>query len=67
MAITVASDGQAVTADQLYSLSYAANDPADRRSALPGGQGYRLIEKLIHRTARFRVGPHPTREEMNAR
>ena len=27
----------------------------------------RLIEKLIHRTARFRVGPHPTREEMNAR
>jgi len=22
---------------------------------------------VIHRTARFRVGPHPTREEMNAR
>jgi hypothetical protein len=27
----------------------------------------RLMEKLLHGTARFRVGRHPTREEMNAR
>ena len=26
-----------------------------------------LMEKLLRRTARFRVGPHPKREEMNAR
>ena len=27
----------------------------------------RLMEALLQRTAHFRVGPHPTREEMNAR
>ena len=27
----------------------------------------RLMEALLERTARFRVGSHPTREEMNAR
>lgn len=27
----------------------------------------RLMEALLERTAQFRVGPHPTREEMNAR
>lgn len=27
----------------------------------------RLMEALLKRTARFRVGKHPTREEMNAR
>jgi hypothetical protein len=27
----------------------------------------RLMEALLERTAHFRVGPHPTREEMNAR
>ena len=26
-----------------------------------------LMEKLLRRTARFRVGPHPRREELNAR
>lgn len=27
----------------------------------------RLMEALLERTARFRVGPHPTREEMSGR
>ncbi|MBN1420867.1 MAG: hypothetical protein JXP34_19000 [Planctomycetes bacterium] len=27
----------------------------------------RLMEALLERTAHFRVGPHPTREELNAR
>lgn len=27
----------------------------------------RLMEDLLKATAHFRVGPHPTREEMNAR
>ena len=27
----------------------------------------RLMEALLQRTAHFRVGPHPTRKEMNAR
>jgi hypothetical protein len=27
----------------------------------------RQMEALLERTVRFRVGPHPTREEMNAR
>jgi len=27
----------------------------------------RLMEELLKRTSRFRVGPHPTREELNAR
>jgi hypothetical protein len=27
----------------------------------------RQMENLLERTARFRIGPHPTREEMNAR
>ena len=27
----------------------------------------RLMEALLQRTARFRIGEHPSREEMNAR
>ena len=27
----------------------------------------KLMEALLKRTARFRVGPHPTREELNGR
>ena len=27
----------------------------------------RLMEALLRRTAHFRIGPHPTREEMDAR
>jgi hypothetical protein len=30
-------------------------------------QRNRLMEDLLQRTAHFRVGPHPSREEMNAR
>jgi hypothetical protein len=34
----------------------------------PGAQARdRLIKALRRRTARFRIGPKPTREEMNAR
>ena len=28
---------------------------------------HRLMEALLQHTARFRIGTHPTREEMNAR
>jgi hypothetical protein len=38
--------------------------PESRREIKERNQ---LMEALLKRTARFRVGPHPTREELNAR